>query len=43
MGEHGHGRMDITEQERTFAGFVRTAAYVAVAAFAILILLTFRI
>ena len=43
MAEHRHGRMNITEQERTFAGFVRAAGLVAVVVFAILILLTFRI
>lgn len=23
MAEHTHGKMDVTEQERTFAGFMR--------------------
>lgn len=23
MAEHQHGKMDITEQEKTFAGFIR--------------------
>lgn len=37
MGEHKHGSMDITEQEKTFAGFVTftTRACVAIIFFLI--------
>ena len=40
---HSHGAMDIAEQERTFAGFVRVAGIAIVVVVAILLLLTFRI
>ena len=43
MAEHQHGSMDITEQQKTFAGFVRVAGIGIVVVCAILILLTFRI
>jgi hypothetical protein len=43
MAEHRHGEMDVTEQEKTFHGFLRMAAYVIAGAVAILVLLTFRI
>jgi hypothetical protein len=43
MAEHHHGSMDIAEQEKTFAGFVRVAGIAIVAVVAILIVLTFRI
>lgn len=29
MAEHKHGSMDITTQEKTFAGFVKLATWVA--------------
>ncbi len=29
MGEHKHGSMDVTEQEKTFAGFIRVSMWVA--------------
>jgi hypothetical protein len=35
--------MDISEQEKTFAGFAKVAVYVVVVAAAILLLLTTRI
>jgi len=43
MAKHEHGSMDITEQTRTFEGFLRVAAFTVVAAVAVLLLLTFRI
>jgi len=43
MADHKHGSMDITEQQKTFAGFVRVSGVVIVVAVAILLLLTTRI
>lgn len=43
MAEHKHGSMDIAEQEKTFAGFVRVAGLTVVVVCAVLLLLTFRI
>jgi hypothetical protein len=43
MADHKHGSMDIAEQEKTFAGFVRVAGVTIVVVAAILVLLTFRI
>jgi hypothetical protein len=43
MAEHHHGDMDITTQEKTFAGFTRAVAYVIVVVVAILLFLTTRI
>jgi hypothetical protein len=42
-GAHEHGRMDITEQKKTFAGFLTVATYAIVVVVAVLLLLTFRI
>ena len=39
MADHEPGRMDITDQERTFEGFVRWAVRAVIAIFAALILL----
>jgi hypothetical protein len=39
MAEHDHGEMDITEQERTFDGFLKFWVYVFSAAIAILVFL----
>ena len=39
MAEHEHGRMDITEQERTFEAFVRWTIRTVVAIFVGLVLL----
>ncbi len=39
MSEHEHGSMDITEQERTFAGFMQWTVWVCVAVAIILIFL----
>lgn len=39
MAEHKHGEMDITEQEKTFEGFLRWSQYVAIASIGILIFL----
>lgn len=39
MAEHNHGEMDITEQERTFEGFLKFWVYVFAAAIGILIFL----
>lgn len=35
--EHKHGEMDITEQERTLAGFLRLATWVVVLSILVLI------
>ncbi|WP_346763311.1 MULTISPECIES: aa3-type cytochrome c oxidase subunit IV [Tabrizicola] len=37
--EHKHGSMDIREQEKTFAGFIRMSVWVAGIALAILVFL----
>ncbi|MCA0204097.1 aa3-type cytochrome c oxidase subunit IV [Pararhodobacter sp.] len=37
MAEHKHGSMDITEQEKTFHGFIKASIYVAVFSIACLI------
>ncbi|MFO1201938.1 MAG: aa3-type cytochrome c oxidase subunit IV [Tabrizicola sp.] len=37
--EHVHGSMDIRAQEKTFAGFIRMAIWVACIAIGVLILL----
>lgn len=29
MADHKHGEMDITVQEKTYAGFIKTSAWVA--------------
>jgi hypothetical protein len=39
MAEHKHGSMDITEQEKTFDGFVRWSVRVAAVSIGILIFL----
>lgn len=39
MAEHKHGEMDITEQEKTFEGFIRFFVYLFGASIAILIFL----
>lgn len=39
MAKHEHGTMDIRVQERTFAGFLKAASWVAGVSIAILILL----
>ncbi len=39
MGTHKHGSMDITEQEKTFAGFVVLTQRVVIVIFAVLIFL----
>ncbi len=39
MADYEHGRMDITDQERTFAGFVRWTMRAVIALVVILILL----
>lgn len=38
MAEHEHGSMDVTDQEKTFDGFIRWSAYTLVL---IIIALTF--
>lgn len=43
MAEHRHGSMDISEQQKTFAGFMRVAGVTIVVVAVILLLLTFRI
>ncbi len=37
MADHEHGKMNIAEQEKTFAGFLRVGAIGAVVVIAILI------
>ena len=37
MAEHKHGSMDITDQEKTFAGFIRFSTIVAVICIAVVI------
>lgn len=39
MAKHKHGDMDITEQEKTFNGFVRFAVWTVVIVLAILVFL----
>ncbi|MDD7969496.1 aa3-type cytochrome c oxidase subunit IV [Roseinatronobacter alkalisoli] len=39
MAEHEHGKMDIREQEKTFAGFIRYSVWVAAISIAALIFL----
>ena len=39
MAEHKHGSMDIAEQEKTFAGFMKWVTWVAVASICVLIFL----
>ncbi|NKX43261.1 aa3-type cytochrome c oxidase subunit IV [Roseicyclus persicicus] len=41
MGDHSHkqGEMDITEQEKTFAGFMRMSVNVAIVCLLILVFL----
>ncbi len=39
MSKHEHGKMDITEQEKTFEGFLRISVWTAVISIVILILL----
>lgn len=36
MAKHEHGSMDISEHEKTFAGFLRVASYVTILTFLIL-------
>ncbi|MGF1659906.1 MAG: aa3-type cytochrome c oxidase subunit IV [Rubrimonas sp.] len=43
MAEHRPGEMDVSEQEKTFHGFLRLTAYAIAVVVAILLLLTFRI
>lgn len=43
MAEHRHGDMDITTQEKTFAGFTRAVGIAIVVIVAILLFLTTRI
>lgn len=43
MADHKHGSMDITEQQKTFAGFTRVAAIGIAVVVVVLLLLTFRI
>jgi len=38
QNEHKHGTMDIREQEKTFAGFIRMSIWVVIASIAILVI-----
>ncbi|MFN3259275.1 MAG: aa3-type cytochrome c oxidase subunit IV [Pikeienuella sp.] len=39
MAEHRQGEMDISEQKRTFAGFIKSGVWLAVSIVVILIIL----
>lgn len=39
MAEHEHGKMDITEQKKTFEGFIRVSTWVVVISLGVLIFL----
>lgn len=39
MSDHEHGKMDITEQEKTFAGFISVSTWVVIISIAALIFL----
>ncbi len=39
MSDHKHGEMDITEQERVFAGFIKFGIYVALFSVFVLVFL----
>ena len=39
MAEYEHGKMDISEQEKTFAGFVRWSVWVGAVSIGVLIFL----
>ncbi len=39
MSEHKHGEMDITEQEKTFAGFMKGGQILVIVCLAVLIFL----
>ncbi|MEO0388577.1 MAG: aa3-type cytochrome c oxidase subunit IV [Pseudomonadota bacterium] len=39
MSDHEHGKMDITEQEKTFEGFIKFWIYLFAASAAVLIFL----
>jgi hypothetical protein len=39
MAKHEHGKMDISEQEKTFEGFIKWSVWVGVVSIAILIFL----
>lgn len=38
-GKHEHGKMDIADQERTFAGFIRLATWTSIGILVLLIFL----
>ena len=39
MGEHKHGEMDITEQTKTFEGFIKASVWIVCVAIGILLFL----
>ena len=39
MSDHEHGSMDVTEQEKTFAGFVKVSSWVVYISIGVLIFL----
>ena len=39
MSDYKHGTMDITEQEKTFEGFIKAGTWLAVAVIAVLVFL----
>jgi hypothetical protein len=41
MSDHKHGEMDISVQEKTFDGFIKTGVWSSVIAIALLIFLAF--
>jgi hypothetical protein len=43
MADRHHGNMDISSQEKTFAGFIRAVGFALVVIVAVLLILTTRI
>lgn len=39
MADHEHGKMDVTEQEKTFAGFISVSIWVVAISIGVLIFL----
>ena len=39
MAEHKHGEMDISDHEKTFAGFIRVSVWVAAVSLGVLVFL----
>jgi len=43
MAEHEHGKMDVTEQEKTFAGFMKWTTRVVIVILVVLVLMAIYI